>query len=188
MRVPLLAPKVDVRLANIDDRPAVEALSRTMREVRQFPGVWERWGAWQKETYRPIVATVDDRIVGFHAPTYTKVYVTSYYQGVEEAHRGLGIGGQMLDLVLQQAAHYRCTRLKFKVARWATQAQNFWAGFNVRPAGEDAKYFVFDLAIPSVVGVKDLLIAGNVPLDVSGIPKYMLNLYGKSGVTWYGQG
>jgi GNAT superfamily N-acetyltransferase len=146
--------KATVRYSTRDDKDAVVALAKGLRQVKDFAYVWERWGNWGP--HPPIVIQDhDDRIIGFWAITMSarSKYVNSYFLGVEAGHQGRGLGGQLLAFMLTDAHAKGMKRLKFKAAK-DDKGQAFWQGFGCQPFGDKGDERLWDLDIEGVVTVE----------------------------------
>jgi GNAT superfamily N-acetyltransferase len=165
-----------IRRATLEDQAAVEALSQTDSAVKEFKYLWRRYQNWVAE-HMPIIAVVEGLgVVGFHAATFGREYVNSYYQMTAPAVRGQGVGGAMVALVLNEAARVACRRLKFKVPH-DSAGQRFWEGFGLRHFGTDAKHRLYDVSLAGIVTPGDLSRA-----TVGHIPEAAARRYQLAGV------
>lgn len=168
---------VEIRWMTEPEKDALIAFSRTNKATKELGYVWTRWGNFGK--HDPVLAiTPDGQIRGFHAATFSvrSKYVNSYYQLVADELVGRGIGGRMVDALLQKAAALDLQRLKFKVPP-GSAGERFWAGFGLAPFGKDAKHHYYDAPIAGLTSVTQLMGIGR-----SVVPAKELDAYTKRGV------
>lgn len=148
-----------VRRARLDEQDAVEAMSQQDKSTKEFKYLWRRFQNWGDERSMPIVAEAEDgTLVGFHAASFGRRYVNSYYQLTLPVARGQGVGGAMVEFLIQQAHLYGSERLKFKVPP-DSDGQRFWEGFGLTPCDRDEKHLLYDVSLYAVSSAKDLATA-----------------------------
>ncbi len=170
---------VEVRFALPHEEIPVCNFAKQFKAVSEFAGLWRRWGNWENNP--PIVAKAEDLLAGFHAATFNRNgYTNSYYQAVDSRFRGQGVGGKMVDFLLQQAAEYEAKRLKFRTPKGGL-GQIFWCGFGLQPFGEEGGDYLFDLSLEGVGSAQDLIARAGELCRVP-IPDFALKQYRRKGV------
>jgi len=145
-----------VRLATLEDQEQVETLNQLDPAVKDFKYLWRLFKNW-KPNSMPIVAEKDEKLVGFHAASFGKKYVNSFYQFTHKKIRGQRVGGEMVAFLLTEAKRLEIPRLKFKVP-FESDGRIFWEGFGVVPFAliPWPEELLFDICLSSVWEPSDL--------------------------------
>jgi GNAT superfamily N-acetyltransferase len=124
-----------IRVARESDFPQLIALFQEFAHFQKTPERMTNSVAQmqqEKEFFQGFVA-VDDQgtIVGYATWFFTYhtwvgkcLYMDDLY--VNQAHRGQGLGQQLLQRVIQQAKETACNRMRWLVSDWNTNAQQFY--------------------------------------------------------------
>lgn len=162
-----------IRYAKLEEREAVEELSKGHPYVKDFKYLWRLWKNWEKPKNMPIVVEEKGKFIGFSGVSFGKKYVNSYYRFVLPEYRGRNLNTLMLDFILKEAHKYEIPRFKFKMP-FDVASLPFWKKRGIDPFGTKDNQYFFDLDISTVSGVEDL--------KPTPIPSDILEKYREKGV------
>lgn len=149
---------VRIQVASMALQGMVEELAKGSPAVKDIVYNWRRWRNW--ESSPPIVALDEGTgvIVGFHAAVFQQrgIHVNSYYQLVDPSMQGQGLGGKMVDFLINLASQKHLLRLKFKCPV-DSPGQLFWEGFGAFPFAQDGHQYWYDMDIASCTSIADAI-------------------------------
>lgn len=129
---------VNIRVAGPDDTPAILDLVKSLAEYEKAPeqvtvtlDEFTRAGFGDQPVWKAFLAETDGKIVGF-ALYYIRfstwkgcrLYLEDLY--VDDAYRGLGIGGRLLDTIIAEAREKSLGGIIWQVLEWNTPAIEFY--------------------------------------------------------------
>jgi GNAT superfamily N-acetyltransferase len=175
---------VVIRRATIEDQAAVEALAKvSLPVIRDMKYVWRRFKGWDSSP--PYVAEINGEIVGFHAVQFLKKsYVNSYYLCVSKEHKGKGIGGALLEAVLEEANNRGLTRYTNKAAT-SNEGVLFYRGFGINEFCVSKRFpdghveYLFDFNIAGIRTIPQLIAAVQSKELFTSPDTKRLNMYTK---------
>jgi len=163
-----------IRFSVLEEREEIEVLSQTDQAVKDLKYLWRFWKNW-KPNSMPIVAREHGRLIAFHAASFGKKYVNTYFRLTLPEFRGQGVGRKMRDFLLAEAQHRSIPRYKFKMS--VNEDEQFWTGHGVEPFGRKGEEFLFDVDISEVCCTQDLK-----PSLCHCIPENLIERYEDRGV------
>jgi GNAT superfamily N-acetyltransferase len=125
---------VEIRKATTNDFEAVYGLLKAFAHFIQTPEKLLTTPEQMKEDaafFQCYIAVEDGNIIGFATYFFAyyswsgkAVYLDDLY--VTEAHRGMGIGKQLLHTVIRTAKENNCRKIKWQVSKWNSKAIGFY--------------------------------------------------------------
>lgn len=154
-----------VRFSILEEQEQIEALSQTHKSIKEFKYLWRLYKNW-KPNSMPIVATTHAGLIGFHAVSFGKKYINSYYLLVIPEAQEYGVAGEMVAFSLREAQLRGIPRLKFRV-RIGGDGQTFWEGFGLKPFAQKKNDYLYDVDISKINSPAELnsSLCRNVPLE-----------------------
>jgi hypothetical protein len=176
---------VQLRIALPEDREKLEAFCKgpTCPKIgREFPFAWRRFHNWDTERNRPTVAFMGDRIVGFHATSYTKGgYCNLYYVVVDTEVKRMGVGKKLIEDSLKRGHALGMTRWTNKSHKGSDGENFFSKHLGIRPIAQKGDEVVYDWSIKDVHACDDIKVrAGSDIYRLDEIPQRRLNAFAKA--------
>ena len=146
-----------IRKGTDEDKESVNALAKNSpaKSIHSFAYVWESWGNW--ESNPPFLLFHGDKLIGFHAATFLKMgYVNSYYLAINPEYKGRKLGGDLMEVVLEEAQDRGITRYTNK-AKPKFDGYPFYTGMGLEPIGMQGEDAVFDFPIQGITTIPQLI-------------------------------
>jgi len=173
---------MEFRYMTLEERPLVDALQRKHKIVAEFHSRWTLWHNWDARP--PLLAWDGNAIAGLYAYAFTKSgYVNSYYIWVDDAYRGMGVAGGMVDFMLKEALDHGAKRYKSRMPT-GKDGEKFWRGFGVKPCGwiPDLDEQLYDYSIEGVGSIHEFIVNAPTSNDIPTTDKRSLSHYMRLGV------